>query len=281
MNKVYLDYVDEIVECEQRGLIPVVIFDNGGLSSKRIIDKVLSLSYLPDNVELKECHTQKNKQRGLGYLLCAQNEADALKLFRLRARIGCQLAMTARGKTIIPDVYGIDADGAVHGVTYMPLFLARGLDDEGVERLLNTLNVSISKQRIGSLYASRVSDTEVRAYLEIKNASLPAERVSIARARVFRLLASAWKTYDIELLDDRGGKNLDNILSYMQDLDGRYYARICAQREGKRTATYIPKSPGELGTDESMCGLSSVESGSASTECRTEKGKMEYEVMQR
>lgn len=252
MKNIFVDYPHVVAECEARGLVPVLYIDKVNVYILGVAKKASSVRrFMSDDVELivldEELKKGNKKQT---CFVCTKNQDDALTLFRMR------LSFEARVRGIVPSKYvafemsGIDASGDFRSQREMPVAIIRGVTESGSTYISAVLDEQLQQLKYGTdtVLMREVGADAVEINLWVKGKTIASNSAILAKKCIYRsLLNNFGQKYDIELLDDRGGKDLKNIHKYLGETKQQQYAQMRLKNMIKTDVAEVDPVCAELG----------------------------------
>lgn len=231
MKNIFVDYPQVVAECEARGLVPVIYVDKVNVYILGVAQKASSVRrFMSDDVELIVLDEEsKNGSKNRTCFVCAKNKDDALTLFRMR------LSFEARVRGIVPSKYvafemsGIDASGDFRSQREMPVAIIRGLTKSSSTYVSAVLDEHLQQLKYGTdtIMMREVGADALEINLWANSKTIVSKNAILAKKCIYRtLLNNFGQKYDIELLDDRGGKDLKNIHKYLGETKQQQYAQM-------------------------------------------------------
>lgn len=245
-GNIFVDYPDVVAECQNRGLVPALFLDKVSDSVLRGIRHISPAGrYTATDAVFVPCDQKAPSADHIvnfcSGFLCAHSEEEALRAFRLRGSLEAFLKSTSTKKYCLDGVYGIDAQGYLHNSRDIPLFCLHDVDPHKLHSVIEQVNDALcSYHTVGSVYGRMLQDDTAYVGFSTYAGFVPSHSQKqlrrTARNSVWRELSDAYK---VELLDDRGGRNYQNILSYLTPANQKYYIqeRRAQQREANALAS--------------------------------------------
>lgn len=213
-----LQYADIIAPYLEQGLVPALFLDGAsswqyskvkGFSSGRGLNPK-DLLFVP----VKTTYTHENIAK-TSYVLFANDELQANDVFRRRVIFAKGLSRyNARGE--IPKLLGVDFWGNVRPDTYVPIFNVKRVKEADLDDIVAFSNNHLSLYNRGVVRCEQGKNDTGHISFCLRGELASTKDLQNIRKKMFNSIYSQLsEKYDIELLDDRGGNNMDNIKSYL------------------------------------------------------------------
>lgn len=215
-----LQYADIIAPYLEQGLVPALFLDDASswqyskvksFSSGRGVNPK-DLIFVPVNTR----YTRENVAK-TSYVLFANDELQANEVFRRRVIFAKGLARyTVRGE--IPKLSGVDFCGNVRPNTYVPIFNVRSAKEVDLNDIVAFSNDNLSLYNRGTVCCEQGNNNIGHILFCLRGELASMKDLQNIRKKMFNSVYSQLSDkYDIELLDDRGGNNVENIKSYLHN----------------------------------------------------------------
>lgn len=230
-RNIYEDCGDLVAEYEARGMVPMLYIDSGTSVLMRGIKKYGTAGrYLPAEYELvssgetgtfRYCDTAS-------YILFAKNEQDAMLGFRMRMSLVSRLNRNMPKWYAESRIYGIGADGSLHDIFDVPMFVIKDIKERELDELLEYSNDLVEKYKYGGIMARKCGDEGKDAMIVLHLNKITAAHDKTVTTRIC-MMNNVWakvaRFYDTEVLDDRCGDNQENIRRYMSQTTRQIFAK--------------------------------------------------------
>lgn len=218
INNIYESCGDFVREYESKGLIPVLYLESVGRNQLCLVKRVhIARGIVPNDFVFVQCGQEVN-QSGTklnSFILFANNEEDAIDGFRRRVSYSKFLSRsTANGA--IPRLYGIDASGNVCPSNYVPIFNIKSICQRGLDEIVEEANSQVRKYARGVIRGKINSLGDAHIYFQMREDLANLKDIKSIRSKMMNSFCKNYcGGYEIELLDERGGKNWANIEKFL------------------------------------------------------------------
>lgn len=220
-SNLYIDYPDVAKECQKRGLIPVLFFEaaNANLVKTLRASQAMRRGMLG---ELVLCSREVPALVGavprFDCFVCAQNGEDAFKLFRRRLSVQKGVKEMLANKFCNSPMYCIETNGALRSPYELPVACIHNIARSECARVENSLNAKLTQFQLsqGRLQVCAGKRQDARVIFGLNGQNLDLSDIDGAKKGALGAISQVCaRKYDVELLDDRGGHDAQNISRYI------------------------------------------------------------------
>lgn len=220
-SNINVDYPDVAKECQKRGLIPVLFFEaaNANLVKTLRASQAMRRGMLG---ELVLCSREVPALVGavpkFDCFVCAQNGEDAFRLFRRRLSVQKGVKEMLANKFCNSPMYCIEINGALLSPYELPVARIHNITRSECARVENSLNAKLTKFQLsqGRLQVCAGNKQDARVILGLNGHNLDLSDIDGVKKGSFGAISQVCaRKYDVELLDDRGGHDAQNISRYL------------------------------------------------------------------
>lgn len=238
-KNVFEDYAGIVGACREAGLEPVLFLDSASTTLIRAIKKRAVVDrYFPAGMEIVSCSSaQKGGAMLTSGFVCAKDEGDAMRAFRLRRSLEVKIGSAIGRGRVGARIFGVDAVGNVYNSGAVPLFGLKSTSETELQTIIDRINGELYPSAMGYVDGVIYGEHDARLIFCLRNIDTPIAQVDGVRKV---MLNTVWKElvaeYDLEPLDDRAGMDSRNIRAYLRESSKRIYAKkkldsICGARD--------------------------------------------------
>lgn len=227
LENIYQMYGDVITEKEKQGFVPALYLKNASRLHFVTVNSInVAHGINPGDLEFVKVGEYKNPGSETAYttyVLFAKDEEQALDVFRRRNSFVRALSHRT-GSGSIPNLVGIDAKGNIRPDTYLPGFNVYGLKESELDEVVSIVESGMKTFNRGIVEGRMMEEDSAHIYFSTRTKLVSTSDITRMRKKMLNTVCQYFtKYYGVERLDDRGGNNQDNILSYLTDLNKKRF----------------------------------------------------------